>query len=88
MTTFGALCPLLDKTDAALDHLQEACKEAGLQLGDQINVWINVAADNMFDQVAYTNQLFLISLLNFYYVGSRIKTNMKFPPTSGKHQMI
>lgn len=61
VTSFGAMCPPLDKTDAVLDHLQEACKEAGLQLGDQINVWINVAADNIFDQVAYTNQLFLIS---------------------------
>ena len=52
MTAFGALCPLLDKTDAAIDLLQEACKEAGLQLGDQINVWINVSADNIYDQVA------------------------------------
>lgn len=53
MTTFGALCPLLDKTDAVLDLLQEACKEAGLQLGEHVNIWINVAADNMFDQVVY-----------------------------------
>ena len=52
VTAFGALCPLLDKTDAAIDLLQEACKEAGLQLGDQINVWINVSADNIYDQVA------------------------------------
>lgn len=52
MTTFGALCPLLDKTDAVLDLLQEACKESGLQLGEQVNVWINVSADNMFDQVS------------------------------------
>ena len=61
VTSFGAMCPPLDKTDAVLDHLQEACKEVGLQLGDQISIWINVAADNMFDQVAYTNQLFLIN---------------------------
>ena len=52
MTAFGAMCPLLDKTDAVLDLLQDACKEAGLQLGEQINVWINVAADSMFDQVS------------------------------------
>lgn len=74
MTTFGALCPPLDKTDVVLDVLQEACKEAGLQLGEQVNVWINVAADSMFDQVA--NQLFL----NYSYseiFSSRIKVNMK-----------
>lgn len=58
MTTFGALCPLLDKTDAALDLLQEACKDAGLQLGEQVNLWINVSADNIFDQVTQINQLF------------------------------
>lgn len=58
VTAFGALCPLLDKTDAVMDLLQEACKEAGLQLGEQINVWINAAADNMFDQVACQSAVF------------------------------
>jgi len=58
MTAFGAYCPLLDKTDVVMDLLREACKEAGLQLGEQVHVWINVAADNMFDQVTKTNQLF------------------------------
>ena len=62
MTSFGALCPLIDKTEAVLDLLQEACKEAGLQLGEQVNVWINVSADSMFDQVASINQLFLMLL--------------------------
>ena len=62
MTSFGALCPLIDKTEAVLDLLQEACKEAGLQLGEQANVWINVSADSMFDQVASVNQLFLMLL--------------------------
>ena len=62
MTSFGALCPLIDKTEAVLDLLQEACKEAGLQLGEQVNVWINVSADSMFDQVASVNQLFLMLL--------------------------
>lgn len=62
MTSFGALCPLIDKTEAVLDLLQEACKEAGLQLGEQVNVWINVSADGMFDQVASINQLFLMLL--------------------------
>ena len=62
MTSFGALCPLIDKTEAVLDLLQEACKEAGVQLGEQVNVWINVSADSMFDQVASINQLFLMLL--------------------------
>lgn len=62
MTGFGALCPLIDKTEAVLDLLQEACKEAGVQLGEQANVWINVSADSMFDQVASVNQLFLMLL--------------------------
>ena len=62
MTSFGALCPLIDKTEAVLDLLQEACKETGVQLGEQVNVWINVSADGMFDQVASINQLFLMLL--------------------------
>ena len=63
MTSFGALCPLIDKTDAALDLLQEACKEAGLQLGEQVNVWINVSADSMFDQAGGLNQSAVLLLL-------------------------
>ena len=40
----------MDKVEPVLDLLQELCREAGLQQ-DHINIWINVTADHMFDQV-------------------------------------
>lgn len=49
-TSFGAYCPVIDKVEPVLDLLQDTCKEAGLQQ-DHVNIWINVTADSMFDQV-------------------------------------
>jgi len=50
ITSFGAYCPVIDKVEPVLDLLQESCREAGLQQ-NHVNIWINVTADYMFDQV-------------------------------------
>ena len=47
----GAYCPALDKPDQGLDLIKDACKNAGLQLNENIGVIIDVGADKLFDQV-------------------------------------
>lgn len=47
----GAYCPALDKPDQGLDLIRDACKNAGLQLNENIGVIIDVGADKLFDQV-------------------------------------
>ena len=47
----GAYCPALDKPDQGLELIRDACKNAGLQLNENIGVIIDVGADKLFDQV-------------------------------------
>lgn len=49
----GAYCPALDKPDQGLDLIRDACKNAGLQLNENIGVIIDVGADKLFDQVSW-----------------------------------
>ena len=49
----GAYCPALDKPDQGLDLIRDSCKNAGLQLNENIGVIIDIGADKLFDQVCW-----------------------------------